>query len=101
MRKLGRITRSKSYKIHVSLCEGCLVSTPYSRHYYLHKLRERLLWKYKYALFAFGYLFSQCISTFALTLIEMERQGNAQTSPVFVEDLENLVSSEQGDGDIM
>ena len=22
MRKLGRITRSKSYKIHVSLCEG-------------------------------------------------------------------------------
>ena len=25
MRKLGRITRSKSYKIHVSLCEGCLV----------------------------------------------------------------------------
>ena len=25
MRKLGRITRSKSYKIHVSLCEGCSV----------------------------------------------------------------------------
>ena len=23
MRELGRITRSKSYKIHVSLCEGC------------------------------------------------------------------------------
>ena len=53
-----------------------------------------MLWKY--ALFAFGYLFSQCISTFALTLIEMERQGNAQTSPVFVEDLENLVSRVTG-----
>ena len=57
---------------------------------------ESFLWKY--ALFAVGYLFSQCISTFGLTLIEMERQGNAQTSPVFVEDLENL---EQCDGDIM
>ena len=26
MRKLGRITRSKSYKIHVSLCEGWIVT---------------------------------------------------------------------------
>ena len=71
------------------------VSTPYSRHYYLHKLGERSLWKYA-VLFAFRYFFSQCISTFALTLIEMERQGNAQTSPVFVEDLENLVSRVTG-----
>ena len=55
MRKLGRITRSKSYKIHVSLCEGCDMHYTLAALWKIHIFAKKwtyLMYTYPYCLAA-------------------------------------------------